>query len=239
MYRKTVIVVLLIVGGIVYGSYISLNFVLRKTIESRLTHTLGLQTKISSFRLYPWRGMISIEKFSIANPEGFSHKAIFTLKECTAILNFSTLMHDIIVVEELNLRGIDINVDHNKDAVNLDSLKHNVKRHDSRNDTSEAATSEQKSVTPKKRFRVNRLKAKNIEVAFASASMGLKAIHFKIPGVVINDLSEPDGRPLAIDEILYKLICAVIDKLSAQGPANYQKEIKKFLTEQLENYYKK
>ena len=74
---------------------------------------------------------------------------------------------------------------------------------------------------------------------FASASMGLKAIHFKIPDVVINDFSEPDGRPLAIDEILYKLVCTIIDKLSAQGPANYQKEIKDFLMEQLKNYYKK
>jgi uncharacterized protein involved in outer membrane biogenesis len=238
MYRKNFIVPLIVIG-IVYGAYIAFNFAVCKIIETRLTHTLGLKARIGSFRLYPWRGMISIEKFTIANPEGFSPKAIFTLKECTAILNFSTLMHDIIVVEELKLRGIDINVDHNKDAVNLDSLKHNVKRHDSRNDTSEAATSEQKSVTPKKRFRVNRLKAKNIEVAFASASMGLKAIHFKIPGVVINNFVQTADGALTVDEILYELICAVIDKLAAQGPENYQKEIKKLLREQLENYYKK
>jgi len=238
MYRKPLIT-LLIAIAVVYGAYVSFNAVICKTIESRLTRTLGLKTKIGNFRLVPWRGIIAIEKLSIANPEGFSHKAIFTLKECTAILNFSTLMNDIVDVEEMKLRGIDINVDHNKNAVNLDSLKHTVKRYDSSNDTSETATSEQKSVTPKKRFRVNRLKAKNIEVAFASASMGLKAIHFNIPGVVINNLAQTADGALTIDEILYKLICAVIDKLAAQGPANYQKEIKNFLMEQLENYYKR
>lgn len=238
MYRKTATVLLIIIG-ILYGAYISLNFGLRKAIESRLTNSLGLKTKLGSFRLYPWRSKVTIEKFSIANPEGFSPKAIFTLKECTAILDFSTLTQDIIVVEELKLRGIDINVDHNNNAVNLDSLKHNVKPRDHRNDTADAASSAQKSVTPKKRFRINRLKARNVEVAFASASMGLKAIHFKIPDVVINNLSQTAGGPLTVDEILYELICSVIDKLAAQGPENYKKEIKKFLMEQLENYYKK
>ena len=207
--------------------------------RSRLTNSLGLKTKLGSFRLYPWRSKVAIEKLSIANPEGFSPKAIFTLKECTAILDLSTLTQDIIVVEELKLRGIDINVDHNNNAVNLDSLKQNVKPRDRRNETADAASSEQKSVTPKKRFLINRLKAKNVEVAFASASMGLKAIHFKIPGVVINNLSQTAGGPLTVDEILYELICSVIDKLVAQGPENYKKEIKKFLMDQLENYYKK
>jgi uncharacterized protein involved in outer membrane biogenesis len=230
--------VLLLVIGIVYGSYLSLAFAIRKTLESRLTHSLGLKTKISSVSLYPLHSSIVIEKFSIANPEGFSNKALFTLKECTAILNFSTLMHDDVVVEEVKLRGIDINVEHNKDTVNLDSLKRTVKRHD-RSDAAGTATPEQKRVMPKKRFRINRLKAKNIEVAFASSSLGLKAIHFKIPDVVINDLAQHADESFTIDEILYKLIYAVIDKLAAQGPVNYQKEIKKFLMEQLENYYKK
>jgi uncharacterized protein involved in outer membrane biogenesis len=239
MYRKTA-TVLLIVIGIVYGSYLSLNFGLRKVIESRLTHSLGLKIKIGSFRMYPWRSKIAVEKFSIANPEGFSHQAIFTLKECTAFVDFSTLTHDIIVVDELKLRGIDINVDHNKDAVNLDSLKHTVKQHESSTAVSDAAApSGEKSAAPKKRFRINRLKAKDIEVSFASASMGLKAIHFKIPDAVINDLAQTSGEALTVDEILYELIRAVIDKLAAQGPENYQKEIKKFLSDQLENYYKK
>jgi uncharacterized protein involved in outer membrane biogenesis len=238
MSRKT-ITVLLIIIGIGYGAFICLNFGLRKAIELRLTNSLGLATKLGSFRLYPWRSKVVIEKFSIANPDGFSPKAIFTLKECTAIIHFSTLTQDIIAVEELKLRGININVDHKNNAVNLDSLKHTVEPRDRRSDTAETASSPQKSVKPKKRFMINRLKAKNIQVAFASASMGLKAIHFKIPGVVINNLSETAGGPLTVDEILYELICSVIDKLSAQGPENYKKEIKKFLMEQLKNYYKK
>jgi len=238
MHRKTVII-LLIVTGIVYGSYRSLNFGIRKVLESRLTHSLGLKTKIGSFRLYPWRGRIAIAKLSIANPEGFSHKAIFTLKECTALVDVLTLLRDdIIVVEELKLRGIDINVDHNKEAVNLDSLKRTVKQHNSRSGMPVAAApSGEKSAALKKRFSINRLKAKDIEVAFASRSLGLKAIHFKIPDVAINNLAQAAGGPLAADEILHELIRAVIDKLAAQGPENYKKEIKKFLMDQLENYY--
>jgi uncharacterized protein involved in outer membrane biogenesis len=238
MYRKNFIA-LLIVIGIVYGAYIAFNFAVCKIIETRLTHTLGLKARIGSFRLYPWRGMIAIEKFTIANPEGFSNKPIFSIKTCSAAVKLSSLTHDIIPIEEFKLHGIGINVEHNKDALNLDWLKHDVNPRAVLKNSDDADKQEQQDVPQKKLFLINRLKAKSIEVRFASASMGLKAIHFKIPDVVINDLSGPDGRPLAIDEIIYKLVCTIIDKLSSQGPANYQQEIKKFLMEQLGNYYKK
>jgi uncharacterized protein involved in outer membrane biogenesis len=239
MYRKLAIV-LLIASGIIYSAYTSLNFVLCKTIESRLTRTLGLKTKIGSFRLIPWRGIIAIEKISISNPDGFSSKSFFKMKECTATVNLTTLMQDIIVIEELKLRGIDITVEHNKNALNLDYLKHKVQLQDHREDESEAYRQEEKKTrVPGKRFIINHLKAKNSGVAFASASQGLRAIHFKIPDVVIDNPSQTACGALTADEILYQFICAVIDKLAAQGPSNYQKEIKKFLMEQLENYYKK
>ena len=238
MYRKNIIAPLIVIG-IVYGAYIAFNFAVCKTIETRLTRTLGLKVRIGSFRLYPWRGMISIEKFSIANPEGFSNKPIFSIKTCSAAVKLSSLTRDIISIEEFKLHGIAINVEHNKDSLNLDWLKHDVRPRAALKDRDDAGKQEHQDGVQKKRFLINRLKAKSIEVRFASASVGLKAIHFKIPNVVINDLSETDGRPLAIDDILYKLVCTAIDKLAAQGPANYQKEIKKFLMEQLENYYKK
>lgn len=238
MYRNKFIAPLIVIG-IVYGAYIAFNFAVCKVIEARLTHTLGLKARIGSFRLYPWRGMIAIEKFTIANPEGFSNKPIFSIKNCSATVKLSSLTHDIIPIEEFKLHGIGINVEHNKDSLNLDWLKHDVSPRAALKDSDDADKQEHQDRPRKKLFLINCLKAKNIEVRFASASMGLKAIHFKVPGVVINDLSEPDGRPLAIDEILYKLVCTIIDKLSAQGPANYQKEIKDFLMEQLKNYYKK
>jgi hypothetical protein len=238
MYRNKFIAPLIVIG-IVYGAYSAFNFAVCKTIETRLTRTLGLKTRIGSFRLYPWRGIISIEKFTIANPEGFSNKPIFSIKTCSAAVKLSSLTHDIIPIEEFKLHGICINVEHNKDSLNLDWLKHDVSPRAALKDRDDADKQEHQDGPQKKLFLINRLKAKNIEVRFASASMGLKAIHFKIPDVVINDFSEPDGRPLAIDEILYKLVCTIIDKLSAQGPANYQKEIKDFLMEQLKNYYKK
>jgi len=238
MYRKNYIVPLIVIG-IVYGAYIAFNFAVCKIIETRLTHTLGLKARIGSFRLYPWRSKIAIEKFSIANPEGFSSKSLFSIKECTATVKLSSLTHDIIPIEEFKLHGIGINVEHNKDTLNLDWLKHDVSPRAALKDSDDADKQEHQDGPQKKLFLINCLKAKSIEVRFASASMGLKAIHFKIPDVVINDFSEPDGRPLAIDEILYKLVCTIIDKLSAQGPANYQNEIKKFLMEQLKNYYKK
>ena len=239
MYRKNYIVPLIVIG-IVYGAYIAFNFAVCKIIETRLTHTLGLKARIGSFRLYPWRGKIAIEKFSYCQSQrAFPINSFFPSKTCTATVKLFSLTHDIIPIEEFKLHGIGINVEHNKDTLNLDWLKHDVRPRVALKDSDDADKQEHQDGPQKKLFLINRLKAKNIEVRFASASMGLKAIHFKIPDVVINDFSEPDGRPLAIDEILYKLVCTIIDKLSAQGPANYQKEIKKFLMEQLKNYYKK
>ena len=91
MYRKNYIVPLIVIG-IVYGAYIAFNFAVCKIIETRLTHTLGLKARIGSFRLYPWRGMIAIEKFSYCQSQkAFPINPFFPSKTCLLPLNFPPL----------------------------------------------------------------------------------------------------------------------------------------------------
>jgi uncharacterized protein involved in outer membrane biogenesis len=238
MYRR-ILLVLLFVVGILCVLYISANFIVRKTIEARFTQAIGLRTRIAGFWISPLQGTITIKNFTIANPEGFSDKPLFRLKSCSAHVILSTLSQDIIHIESLKLRGITINTEHTKDAFNLDSLKHRAAPSERHEDKSTGNSSEMKPKRKKKRFIIDTLHAKDIEVRVSSSAIGIKSIHFKVPDVVIDDFSELDEKSLTVDEIIYKLVCSIIDRLVAKGPETYQKMIRKFLMDQLNGFYKK
>ena len=237
--NRRLLIVLLIVVGILSAFYISGNFILRNVIEARLTQTIGLRTSIAGFWISPLQREITIKNFTIANPEGFSDKPLFRLKSCNAVVRLSTLTKDIIHIESINLRGITIAAEHTGERFNLDSLKHKALSAEQHSEDKNATGLEHKQARKRTLFIINTLQAKDIEVRVSSSNLGKNSIHFKLPRVVMENFADTDANPLAADEIIYKLVYSIIDRLVAQSPENYQKIIRKFLFEQLDRFYKK
>jgi uncharacterized protein involved in outer membrane biogenesis len=217
----------------------------RKNLETRLTQTFGLKTRIGSIGLSPLRGRLTIKNLTIENPGGFTSEHLFSLKSGTIHMDIFSPWQNIISIDAITLRGLMLNAEQRKNGFNLDYLKKEVrkssghKKHtpDLEPDHSEKADTHDERT--KRLFRVGSLAIKKIEVNFSAEQAGIKSIHFKLPNLVIDQLSEPDEDPITLDELLYRIMSAVIDKLSAQGPGNYQNAIKKFLMEQLRDFYKR
>ena len=233
--------VLAVGAGLLVAVYLSGNFAVRKLIETKLSHTIGLKTSIMSLRISPFLNSVSMKKLTVANPSGFSDKPLFSLKSATMYIDVFTLSQQIIQIHSIKLKGISINAEHGANGFNLDHLKKgplfvkNLKTHKEEGSSSGKNDGEKK----KQLIILGRLKAKSIEVRVSSPSTGVKSIHFKLPDVFIDDVSGLEGTALTLDEILYKIMRTIIDNLAAQGPDNYQNIIRKFLTDQLQNFYKK
>jgi uncharacterized protein involved in outer membrane biogenesis len=237
--NRRIIIVLLFVVGILSVLYISGNLIARNIIEARLTKAIGLRTRIAGFWISPLQNKITINNFTISNPEGFSDKPLFRLKSCSALVALSTLTQDIVHIESIKLRGITIAAEHTGDRFNLDSLKHASSPTDKRAEENPENGPDKKQARKRKLFIIDTLQAKDIEVRVSSSTLGKDSIHFKVPNVVIDNFADTDETPLTADEIIYRLVYSIIDRLVAQSPENYQKIIRKFLLEQLDTYYKK
>ena len=238
MHRK-IIIVLLFVFVILCALYVGGNYIARKALEARFTQAIGLRTKIASFWISPLQGKITIKNFTIANPEGFSDKPLFRLKSCSALLKLSTLTQNIVHIESIVLRGITITAEHNRDRFNLDSLKHGAPPADKRAEEKPDKSTDKKQSQKRKFFIIETLQAKDIKMRVSSSSLSKNSINFKLPNVAIDNFSDTDENPLTADEIIYKLVYSIIDRLVAQSPENYQKLIRKFLLEQFNSFYKK
>lgn len=241
MNRRTVIR-LLFVAGALCVLFIFANFIVQKITEARLTKTIGLRTRMADFWISPINRTITIKRFTIANPEGFSNKPLFKLKSCSASVKFSTLAQDIIYIESIKLRGITITAEHTKSGLNLDYLKKGKTKSDIPTEKKEKNGSGDSVINqtrPKKRFIIENLEAKNIEVCISSISIGKNSINFKLPNIIIENFAETDQTPLTADEIIYRLVSSIIEHVVTQSPEIYQKLIRKFLFEQLNNFYKK
>jgi uncharacterized protein involved in outer membrane biogenesis len=237
--NRRIVIVLIFVFVILCALYVAGNFIARKALEARFTQAIGLRTKIASFWLSPLQEKITIKNFTIANPEGFSDKPLFRLKSCSALLKLSTLTQDIVHIESIVLRGITITAEHNKDRFNLDSLKHSAPPSEKREEEQPENSAKKKQSRKRKFFIIETLQAKDIKVRVSSRSLSKNSINFKLPNVAIDNFSDTDEKPLTADEIIYKLVYNIIDRLVAQSPENYQKLIRKFLLEQFNTFYKK
>jgi uncharacterized protein involved in outer membrane biogenesis len=238
MNRRTIIVLFFVVG-ILSALYISGNFIARKVIEARITKAIGLRTRIAGFWISPLQRTITIKNLTIANPEGFSDKPLFRLKSCSALVTLPLLTQDIIHIESIKLRGITITAEHTGDRFNLDSLKHGAPPRGKRSEENPENSTDKKQARKRKLFIIDTLQAKDIEVRVSSSTLGKNSIHFKLPSAVMDNFADTDETPLTAEEIIYKLVYSIIDRLVAQSPENYQKIIRKFLLEQLDSFYKK
>jgi hypothetical protein len=125
------------------------------------------------------------------------------------------------------------------DRLNLDSLKRGAKPAEKRTENKPENGTDKKQARKRKLFIFDTLQAKDIKVRVSSSSLGKNSIHFKLPKVIIDNFADTDETPLTGDEIIYRLVYSIIDRLVAQSPGNYQKLIRKLLLEQLDTFYKK
>ncbi len=237
--NRRIVIVPLFVFVMLCALYVAGNFIARKALEARLTQAIGLRTKIASFWISPLQEKITIKNLTIANPEGFSDKPLFRLKSCSAFVKLSTLNQDIVHIESIKLRGITITAEHDRDRFNLDSLKHGAPPTDNRAEEKPEKSADKQRARKRKHFIIETLQAKDIKVRVSSSSLSKNSINFKLPNVAIDNFADTTETPLTADEIIYKLVYSIIDRLVAQSPENYQKLIRKFLLEQFNSFYKK
>lgn len=218
---------LAVLAVMIFLLLLTLDYSIAKTVRIVGTAATGTEVKLDSFRLWLLRGKASINKLSVANPQGYHNPEAFSMTDMTFALNVPSLLSDKIEIEEIVIDGLVINYEPSiaKLTTNLNEIKANV---DKFSKTSEKV--EEKEATPKETREVPKGAAKKVVIRkfvlrnakFIISSADLKAGGaIPLPSLELKNLGE-EGESIGevIAEIYGKIIFFALDTATKSGLAN-------------------
>lgn len=118
LLRLLVAGVLLVVLLVVLLSFV-LDPMARSAVEGGVTHATGSATTLDSAKIALLDGEVAFDSLSIANPPGFSAKPLLSIGHFQASCELGSLLEDEIVVDLLELDGLDLSLELNGTASNV------------------------------------------------------------------------------------------------------------------------
>ena len=117
--RRTVLVLvpLLVVAGVI--AYLSLDGILKRTVEKQTSNSLKLSTTLNSARLSLFGGKVNLNRLRIASPQGFSAPHMLELGDIDLAVRYGQLRKDPIHVELLTLTQPRLVIEQSNGAVNF------------------------------------------------------------------------------------------------------------------------
>ena len=112
-----ILVPLLILAGV--GVYLSLDRILKSTVEKQSTHSLSLSTTLESARLSLLGGKVNLDHLRIASPRGFSAPQMLELGDTALSVKYGQLRKDPIHVESLTLNQPRLVIEQSNGAINF------------------------------------------------------------------------------------------------------------------------
>ena len=122
---RLAVVLVVVVVLVAVGAYLFLNQIVQRTVESAGTAATGTATTLEGVNLSPLSGALSLNRFAIANPQGFSPQPLFNLSSADVQVEPLSVIGEEIVVPRLHIDGAEVLVEYRDGKLNvMEMLKH-------------------------------------------------------------------------------------------------------------------
>ncbi|CAC9436720.1 hypothetical protein BSPLISOX_1090 [uncultured Gammaproteobacteria bacterium] len=195
--------------------------------QSYAQKLLKTPVEISQLNLRLLDKSLNVDFIKVQNPPNFKNKNAFSLDHF--LLKVGAIKSNLIVIDAIELDGLQFTLEQNINKVNLTQLLSNVEKQDENNISASAKTQDNNQ---------QRIKIKTLEVRNISLKVNTKWIKttLKIPNISAHNFGGNSGTPVneigkqVAQEILYNLKQA----LEEQGIEAGKKEIKASLRRKIE-----
>jgi hypothetical protein len=129
--RRTLLVLfsLLVVAGVI--AYLSLDGILKRTVEKQSSASLKLSTTLNSARLSLFGGKVNLNRLRIASPQGFSAPHMLELGDVDLAVRYGQLRKDPIHVQSLTLNQPRLVIEQSNGALNFKKAMDRIPASDS------------------------------------------------------------------------------------------------------------
>lgn len=208
------IVVLIFLGQIVKGSI--------QTIGPVVT---GVPVSVESVYINVFGDVrVAVRNLVVGNPEGYSSPHALQLKNFQLKLKTLSLFSSKIVVDKLELTGVEVNFETSLVASNLNDINNNVKKlaPAEKKKAKEPAAEKKKEEVPAQKLQVNSIDMEDITVRVIAKGGNAAGVPLMMVPIHMKDLGTgPDGITISalIEEMLTKLFTGVTSLLSSGAGA--------------------
>jgi uncharacterized protein involved in outer membrane biogenesis len=218
------VVVLVIV--MVCVAFFSLNSIVKKGVElvgSRVTKT---EVKLGAARISVFTGSGQLSDFSIGNPEGFStNHTAYKVGGIKLALKPSSLMSDVIQVDEINIQQPEITVEGGINGSNLGKIMDNLK---SGAPTGPSPDNKPEGGEKEKNIYIKDLTVTGGKIDVTLTALGGKGLSLPLPPVHLRDIGSPD-KGVTMEEASRQVLRQILEQAinaSAQAVGDLGKGLK-------------
>ena len=203
------VVALLIIGVIIV--YVSLNSIVRRTVQAQATNSLGVQTTLGSANVSILSSNLGLRDLEIASPQGFSAPKMFTLGGTDVDVSIGQLRKDPIHVDSITIKKPTLVVEQSNGKFNFKALM------DQMPSTPEQQPSKQEGEPIK--LIIDKLSVADGQVIIRP---GLdlpnvpKEINVPLPGIALEHVGSGEGNQngAALKEVVMQVITTMAAKAS-------------------------
>jgi len=125
-------------AGVAVWLYLSLDWIVKRAIESYVPDIIGAEVKLESVALSPASGAGVITGVAIGNPKGFSAPQAASVRTVDVAVDPATVAKDVVLVRRIAIVGPTITYQTGRNGSNFDAFKRNVDRYVGKRDPSAA-----------------------------------------------------------------------------------------------------
>ena len=193
----------------------SLGAIVKTSVNAVLPKVTGTPCSMGSCTFNPILGKISISNLRIGNPEGYAKKNAFELEKMVIDVGVSSLFSDKIVIEEITVKGMNVDFEVKMTETNLSRIKGNIDEFTKSDETpKEAPESGEESGVKNEETKGSSKKLQIDLIQFADNSVTTGAvgktvtIHFA--DMTITDIGTAPGGA-TVGEVSSKIFTAIYD----------------------------
>jgi len=207
--RKIVGIVLLALIVVVVAAFLMIDQIARKAVEIGGETAMGVPTTLDKMSLKPFSGKGALEGLTIGNPEGFETPHFMRLGEASAAMDVGSVFKSTVVMNSIELAGLDINLEKRDEGANYEVILDNMK-------SGEEAPPEEEGG---KQFLVERIVVSNITVHADVVVLGKTAdrVTLRIPRIELENVGSETGSGVIMSQLMGTIVKSVLVAVVEQG----------------------
>lgn len=209
----------------------SLGSVVKVAVNNVLPKVTGTPCSMGSCTFNPILGKVSISNLKIGNPEGYAKKNAFELGRLVVDVGVSSLFSDMIEIDEITVKGMNVDFEVKATETNLSTIKGNIDKFTKSDAGEEKATEEsapEEKTPAEKPASSKKLRIHLVQFSDNSISIGTAGETASIPfaAMTIKEIgSGPEGA--TVGEVSSKIFIAIYDAVVKTAKENGIDSLKK------------
>ncbi len=201
---KVVVWVLVVLVALFLFTELFLDKAIKGGVNTFGSKLLGVETSVEDVDFSLLRGVVALNKLHVGNPEGFDAESLLDLEKAEVKLAMGSLFSDPMVIESIEVAGLDVTYEQNLTENNIGKLLENLKAEEEEEKAEEAEASK-----PAKKVVIKKFDLSDSHVKIALIGNGVPV---KIPDMHLENIGEQSGGMTGVDvvsELVKDLVSSV------------------------------